>query len=886
MPTHRDNTNAPIICTDIDEVVACAEAHHAQLIVAEDDVGVISLVVDASKSGRWVCLLTKGMSNEMLREVVYHVWLKSNWAHHPDFRAWFVDPTFVPPPKEELIYGFGAPRLEPIPPRHGDVDMSLLPECESSASRLPYLLVRSAVYLQYASDFDTEFRCRELITAVADLEMYRTEEAAKFAPLLHAQDLIDLFRLANREDVMCSLVAQAEGDASIASAIVSARDRDGRSALDIAIEKDFKRAAVLLRNLGCKSETFKFERLLDPNFQPMLKELIDPWKQFPFDPVKSLQKVALGGQGAILRKLFQCRVDVDFGFSEYPLAEACESGCDDVAWIVLDRMSATGVNPFQDYAAAAYHLVRTLMYCFEHPRPGRGVRKALPAAGSVDKAQHLLDNLKDPNAPDRSQTKLDDMEPLSATADWVLHRLADVCLLEGKRFLIPLKALCRAESYKELMPKLLQLVDITKEPNTEGLLEFFIFFDPANELSRQLTRKAITDVGASGTDVEEKVYRLVWSMVRQGERALQMAHWSFELVAFRHYFPFTFRGDGGATVLMKCLDRPPNVGALNSLLNVIPNSVKRRAMDQPDLNGNSALKRLVVALCQAPDAHADYLPAYGDAVRLMLSHGFEVQVQSPEFTADLFTMCAREDLGEVCYELLNTRVYPGSIILACSMNTLALMWRRHRRVVRKTAKQPPQLTSIFEDSETKWLPKPNHADVATDVMDGNALVTNIVDATKPASSILTTEEREPYSRFTVESPAASAACVTVLDARVEKARLPHPTFGDNILTLLDLEVLSHICTFVPLKSLRLLCRVSTSWFYASLFDNVWIDRQLGELFPKKPIKQLRTLNQHAAHIIEDAAAPNLTTPAIDFICGAHSLESCRSIFIMHASEHW
>ncbi|CUG81746.1 Hypothetical protein, putative [Bodo saltans] len=882
MPTHRETTSAPIICHSVEEVEACAALHHAQLIIAEDDVGLISIVVDASKSGRWVCLLCSNVSNATLREVVYQVWLKSTWLHHPEFRAWFVDARFVPPPKEELLHGFGAPRLEELPPAHGVTDASLIAKmAEDDTDRLPYLLVRSAVYLQFCDNFDDEFRARELITAVADLELYRTEDARKFVHRLTTQDLVDLFRLAKREDVMIALAERGNDDERDREYIIGARDRNGRSPLDIAIEKNFKKAAVLLRNLGCKSESFKFERLLDPNFQPMLRELIDPWKQFPFDPVQSLRKVAIGGQGSILRKLFDCRVDVNFGYEEYPVAEACESGCDDVAWIVLDRMGVTGVSPFQEARCASYHLVRTLMYCFEHPTTHKASKRKM-IANSARSDDDVLSSLADPNVPSRSQTSFSNMEPLSATALWVLHRLADVCLLDGGRFPIPLASLCRAESNKDLMPKLLKLIDVDEEPNTEGLLEFFIFFDPTNELSRRLTKKAFTNVG-EGDDVEVKVYNLVWQMIRQGEKALPMTHWGVELVCFRQYFPMTFRGHGGDTILMKCLERPPNIGAMESLLTTMSRSVKEKAMEQPDLNGNNALKKLVVTLSQDPDMYGDYMAAYGNAVRLLLDHGMKYKVSAPAFTADLFTLAARQELGDLCYELMPTRERTGSIVLACSMNTLALMWRRWRRL----QQQPIQkriFTSVFEEGETKWRINENLKDQSTGTED-LSYVTNVVDTGKYASAILTEAEKKPYERFTVDVPDPSAPPLTTLDVRVDKARVPHPTFGDNILTLLNLEILAHICSYVPVRSIRFLSRVSTSFLYASLFDNVWIDRQVSELFPNAK-KTLRSLHQHTTQIQQDKDNVHMSPPALDFIYGAHPLESSRSIFMMHTTEHW
>lgn len=890
MPCYRQSTNAPIICSDVAQVMALAKKSHAQVVLAEDDVGLLNIVVDSTKSGRWVCMLASSITTAMLREVVYQVWLKGSWNHHPDFRAWIVDPTFTPPPKEELLYGFGAPRIEPTAPKHGIDDPELLQRLEKDAPNdgdkgLPYLLVRSAVYLQYTEDFESEFKARDLITAVADSELFRTEEVREHVALLKPQDLVDLFRLASREDVMCALAARGEVDDADRVVIISSRDREGRSPLDIAIEKDFKTCAVLLRNLGCKSETFKFERLLDPNFQPMLRVLLDPWKQFPFDPVLSLRKVALGGQGPILRRLFECRVDVGFDYWQYPLSEACESGCDDVAWIVLDRMGVTGVSPLHDARCAALHLVRTLMFSFENPG-FKAARKT--RASTEDQGEALLQKVVDPNAPQRSATKsMANVEPLSDTGHWVLDRLATVCIAEGKRFGIPLPALCRGEKYADLMPKLLQLVDVTKEENTEGLLEFFIYFDPTNELAKQITKKALTDVGNSGgKDVDEVVYKLVWKMIQQGEKAVSMTHWAIELVAFRQYFPFTFRGHNGETILMKALGKPPNVGALESILTTMPRGSKEIGMEQPDASGNNALKRMVVLLCQDPDAYGPYMEQYGDAVRLLLQHGMSYRVEEPAFTTDLFTMAARQELGDVCFELFHTRTRQGSIILSCSPNTLALMWRRLRRL-QKEPIAPRTFVSVFEEGEVKWRNK-STKDQSTATED-ESYVTNIVDVNKRASAILTEEEKKPWERFVAQVPQAKVPPVTELDKRVSAARVPHPTFGANILTLLDLEVISHICSFVRLKDLKQVSLVSTSFFYASLFDNVWVERQVSELFSKTK-KQLTTLRKHAAVIAAAAGDPTenaeamMEAPPIDFMHASHPLESARSIFIMHVMD--
>ena len=100
MPLNRSRTNAPIICHTALEALDCAKQFGAQLIIAESETGLTQLVIDASKSGRWVCIEAAAVSPEALRDVVYAVWLRGNWDHHANFRTWVADAGFVPPPKD------------------------------------------------------------------------------------------------------------------------------------------------------------------------------------------------------------------------------------------------------------------------------------------------------------------------------------------------------------------------------------------------------------------------------------------------------------------------------------------------------------------------------------------------------------------------------------------------------------------------------------------------------------------------------------------------------------------------------------------------------------------------------------------------------------------
>ena len=900
---NKSRNNCPVICTESLQAAECAKQFDKDLTFVQDDAALLSTIVDASNVGRWVCVDSSSVSMDALREVVYKVWLKSGNEHHPDFLTWIVDRSFDAPPKEELLHGVGAPRLGEQKGRHGVTDPELLLAIEGphrASKNLPVAIIRSAVYLQYTDNFRDEFKARELISAVSGSELFGTEEVRKNVVLLDGQDVVDLFRLAKREDVFAALAEGGVDDEKCMLKIIRARDRDGKSPLDIAIEKDFRKGAVVLRNIGCKSESFKFERLLDPAFQPMLKELVDPWKQFPFDPVGSLKKVALAGQAAILRKLFQCRVDVNFTFDLYPLAEACESGCDDVAWIVLDRMSATGVNPLQDWRWASHYLVSTLMYCFDHPKVVRG-----PSASVKEIGQHKSssvnhsDELTATSEPERKMLNVGTIEPLSSTALWVLEKLADACISDGVRFPIPLSALCRAEKYIDIMKKLLLLVDVLNVDDTGGLLEFFIHFDPMNELARQLVRKALTDVGNTGKSVDDDMYSLLWQMIRQGDRAVPMFNWAIELVCFRNYLPLNFRGHGGHTILMKTLEAPPNVGALDAILRFVRPSVKEKVLEQQDLNGNNALKGLIVKLIQEPDSHAEWLPQYGDAVRLLLDHGLSFQVAPPAFTADLFTMSARQDLGEVCYELLNTRTRRGiSVILSCSNNLLALMLRRWRRLQSPGgSSKSVSFVSVFDDGEAIWRSRATR-EVATstdgpDSSTASSFVTHVVDASKPASAILSEGEKASMSRFKPDVPKNGSDAVTTVDARIEKARKPHPTFGHNMISLLGPELLAYVCTFSRVKDCVSMSYSCTTFFYASLFDNVWMQRQLREVIPRSK-KHLQTVKQHATMIsaigeedVKKKAPPMAAKlPPLNFMCDTHSLESARSIFIMHVAEHW
>ena len=133
------------------------------------------------------------------------------------------------------------------------------------------------------------------------------------------------------------------------SRCVTVRDSQGTSAIDVAIQHRFIRGVVLLRDLNCKSEVFNVSLLMEQSASlptEFKNALLEPNKPFAFDPVRTLASVIEqnGKQSLVKRLFYSTHVDVgEFAATDYPLAQACASGDDELVHVVVDRMAVTGI---------------------------------------------------------------------------------------------------------------------------------------------------------------------------------------------------------------------------------------------------------------------------------------------------------------------------------------------------------------------------------------------------------------------------------------------------------------------------------------------------------------------------------------------------------------
>jgi hypothetical protein len=609
--------SAPIVCVAQSEVRQCAEEMKRTVLFVDDIYNeLLPELRRCSADGGWVCATMYPEDHDLMREAVHEVWLKCTWEHHTNFRFWVI-----------------VPEKEEVSQLRGRWDADALASWAHSNAQ--FLLGASAVFRRFCDNFASEFRARDLVAAVTDGFYYRVLEARPHITLLSQNDAVELFRTAAREDVFIAIFDGAEE--GVTSFVARCRDSNGVSALDIAVEKDFRDAAVKLRNVGCQSEVFDFDRLIDPLFQPMFDQLLDPWKPFPFDAVTSTSIITRSGRHSVLQRLFDCRVDVSFAGRDYPLVEACHLGDHDVLHCVLDRMSATGVNSFRDAHLASEFLPRILVDAWS------------------------------------------DEQTFNERTQWVLDRLFDAVVTDGVRCYVPLLGIQRLRGFPELMRKALECVAVELEPEVDELLLFFADFDPTNDVAMRVAEGSVMRVGSAGGDVDRAVFDLLHRMIDAGAAAEPMLRHSLHVALSRDYLALTMRVNG-STLLMRSLEcRPPNVAALRTLIDSIDGLRRDRALNQIDDNGNNLLQRLVVDAVHAPDSFAEFSDLLADAVQCVIDHGIDTVVMQPRFTLSLYAMCAREDLGGICFELLASAGTPASVVQSSTMNLLALMVDRAMR---------------------------------------------------------------------------------------------------------------------------------------------------------------------------------------------------------------
>jgi hypothetical protein len=543
-----------------------------QVPEARDEAAVealIAAVQAASAGGSWffASLADSGFRRiEALRRVVLTVWPQQQSSHHPNFSFWLLlpaGPDGVPQDAQEW-----------------------------AARNAVFLLGAAAVFLRYSTDFDTERQIRDLVVAAHDLNLYATQAHRAALALMQPADAIDVFRAARRADVFAALVEGA--DADMARYIAAARDRAGFSALDVAIARNYGEAAEALVALGCRSERFDFDMLLDPALAELVRKCLALDGVFPFDPRRSLARVALGGRLDLVARLFDMRADRDFAALDYPLLEACAHGDPALLHAVLDRMGTTGVHPYRDDAICAAFLPKLLVFGTRHEEPAAG-RDASPLKRQWDATGH---------GPEE--------QPLNVLTRSVLSRMGLV--LQGERRVVrdvPLEALQRLAPFPQLLRQLVPVLEPAMEPRTAPrILAFFIqHFPEATVETTHITEGALECMQQLGPrDMEQQLLHLLRQMVQVGPRGHNMLRTALAMVRRRDAVDLkrrmaplasdvTYAASSSAvpslaagpivgptllhSALFEC--RPPNVGAIRLLLEACGSDLQReRFLSQTD----------------------------------------------------------------------------------------------------------------------------------------------------------------------------------------------------------------------------------------------------------------------------------------------------------------
>lgn len=604
------STNAPIICNAVAEAESFASLMGKPLEHV-DPILLITSLRDASQKGGWCLVDCSAVETDALREAVAVIWLQGNWDHHPDFRSWFVHSSFMTPLTSQFTLENTSNGFSLSPARGSTVAARL--RIEAANSHLPLSLVAGAVYLKYTDNFEDEFNIRSLVNAVGNSQLFYTREYRRFIVKLQERHVLGLFRLAVKEDVFLALAGCGEECDIARRLLISARGDAHESVIDIALKNEFVEAASLLRDFGCVSDSFDFNDLLKPSFAVALRVLLQPGKPFPFDPVATVSHVAREGHAEILRRLFQCRVDSDFSYLDYPLAGACCSGSEDVIWIVLDRMGSTGVSPLTDARWAYDHLLLVLLNSTGDVSCGFSMN--VPTAHLVERFLTILEG-------------------------------------EGVAYHFPVDVLVRAKGQPKIIQRLMAILDPHAEPNAPALLGFFADFDPASPHVEAMVRRAFREMHTrrGSRPVEVEVYHLLWQLIRKGRVAGAMYRVAVDCSVHFGHLDFTFRGDAGDTLLHKAVsEKLLDVSAVGYTLYRMRERDRLNFIHAEDSNGRSAIEALLSNALSVP-LSTEEEHSLADCLRLMLFAGGQLR---DDVAAGFYARCVRAGLSSLAYELLH-----------------------------------------------------------------------------------------------------------------------------------------------------------------------------------------------------------------------------------------
>jgi len=496
----------------------------------------------------------------------------------------------------------------------------------------PSLVQQIAIELQ--DDIHAEVLQRDLLVCVED--SHRHEVTLRRGNIEAFPDplKVAVFDRVKSEDIFLLLLETAPTFAA------RARDHRGRSILDIAMEKGYLKAASLAHDLGAQSEVIDLQCFLDVSFQPMLDVLLDVRKSFPFDAKAVLRAVALGERYDILRRMFECRIDRDCAYSDYPVLEALYSGHPDIAQLVVDRLGIVGCSPLYDGRVALYFALRILSL-------GRALTELELLWGCRFFESAAADDL-------RGVVRRADVESLS---DFHPGHKIIVCALRA------------------MDVEATALID-----DPVMIASLFVKLDPSSPKVCDALACAVLRLSGTAQAQDEALHNLVRGLARASAEAFptlvalcgMLSHERLSMT-YKLCLPPQRR----RTQIMQCLEYPPNPQALALFLSRVPQQGGlREVLETGNEVGNTALQQCLVEVCSDPLAALPHAQALGTCIALLLSHG-AAAVDPSYVKVSMLQRVARTEIPTLAWAFYENMKTKESLILAASDNLRALLYAQH-----------------------------------------------------------------------------------------------------------------------------------------------------------------------------------------------------------------
>ena len=517
----------------LNEVEGYARAQQKVLLKVDIATGgegpAMDRLVACKSGGSWIAIFSSDgapLGHDFLRNVGREVVLPACTDLHADFRVWLLT--------------------------------------SQAMDTLPALVARNCIQLAglQSTAEHSSLASRELVAAVECGLLQKTRECLPLIAELRADEQVELFRKAGSEELCLGLL---EGETAF---VVTARDAQGASVLDVGIERRFY--ALVERVVQCRGKTdiLDFDEMLKPENRRMLELLVDNHGQ-AFDVLMAVHKTATDGNYAVMRRLFEARVDVDFHYTSYPMATCIRNEYRDLTQLIIDRMEMVGFPPFRD-PRIALHFLLALFVPVEQRAEGQ--RTAF--------TPHVLE---------------------------MAARFAEAS--EGHHD-IPwqfVEDLVLAYPDHPLIKQLLRLVDAEKDP--ANYFALFLKFDPHNEMTADCLRLYLQRIALTHGNVEQAKQRLLRDVIHRGDEVAVLTKILMDDGISPNYRLELPQSGGAAlerTPVMHCLDPPGHPEALKMIL-------RRPATDvnvgnEVKLN---ALQQCVVDMLNRPLPYVDHLDAYG-----------------------------------------------------------------------------------------------------------------------------------------------------------------------------------------------------------------------------------------------------------------------------------